>query len=337
MSSSEGKTGLSTDQAPGDSAASAQATELHTSSADNRFRLLALILGVGHLAVATWGGLRWEHVAADAVLILLPWVGPRGLAFVRAALPLWITGVVVDNVRYVPLLATIHTDDIRRLEIALFPGPGGLSWPEWLDAHPTVGLDLACGFAYATYLLEFFLVSGYFYLRSEPRRFSALAWSFFAANVLGIVIYLLLPVAPPWYLMLHGPGPADPTAPGYAAGAARFDALLGIHYFSSFYARNPNVFGAMPSLHVSYPVLVVWYTWDRGWGWRVATLAFATLVAFAAVYLAHHYIIDVIAGAVLAVPCALWASRVAKFRPGDPAINSSSITGRSTHRSLPSR
>ncbi len=277
------------------------------------FRWLALILAVGHLGVAATGGLRWEHVAADAVLILLPWIGPRALAFARAALPLWITGVLVDNVRYVPLLGTIHTGDILRLEMALFPGPGGSSWPQWLDAHPTVLLDLACGFAYATYLWAFFAVSAYFYLRSEPRRFSALAWSFFAANVLGIIIYLFLPVAPPWYVIAHGLGPADPTAAGSAAGCARFDALLGIHYFSSFYSRNPNVFGAMPSLHVTYPVLVIWYVWDRGWRWRVPTLAFAALVSFAAVYLAHHYIVDVIAGALIAVPCCLWAGRVALF------------------------
>src|SRR5260370_17040837 len=98
-----------------------------------------------------------------------------------------------------------------------------------------------------------------------------------------------------------------------AAGCARFDALLGIDYFSSFYSRNPNVFGAMPSLHVTYPLTVVWYTWDRGWAWRIAAIGFALLVSFAAVYLAHHYLIDVIAGAALAVPCSLSATRL--FRP----------------------
>lgn len=309
----QGETRLTTNEAP------VQSATARPFSSDNRFRLLALALGLGHLAIAAWTGLRWEHVAADAVLVLVPWVGPRSLAFVRAALPLWITGVLVDNVRYVPLFAPIHSADVRALDIALFPAPGGVSWPEWLDAHPRVALDLACGFAYATYLLEFFVVAGYFYLKSEPRRFSALAWSFFAANVLGIVVYLLLPVAPPWYVMIHGLGPADPSAPGYAAGCARFDALLGINYFSSFYSRNPNVFGAMPSLHVTYPVLVIWYAWDRGWRWRIPTLAFAALVSFAAVYLAHHYIVDVIAGAAVAAPCSLWASRVAKFKPsGNP-------------------
>lgn len=299
---------------------------------DIRFRWVALLLGLAHLGVAALEGLRWEHVAADGLLIALPWIGPRALSFVRAALPLWITGVLVDNVRYVPLLGRIHTGDILALELALFRAPGGISWPQWLDAHPKAALDLACGFAYATYLPEFFAAAAFFYLKSDARRFSAMAWAFFAANVIGMVINLIFPVAPPWYVIAHGPGPADPSALASAAGCARFDALLGIHYFSSFYARNPNVFGAMPSLHVTYPMLVAWYVWNRGWRWRFSALAYAALVTFAAVYLAHHYIVDVIAGALLAVPCCLWATRVSASRG---RVSSSSTVGQSGHRSLP--
>ena len=304
----------------------APARELSTGSTSRqtRFRWIALALGIGHLAIVSRTGLRWEHFAADGVLIILPWIGPRALLFVKAALPLWIVGVLVDNVRYVPLLGPIHTGDILRLEISLFPAPGGISWPQWFDQHTHVALDLACGFAYATYLLEFFVVMGFFYLKGERRWFSALAWAFFAANVAGFVINLVYPVAPPWYIVAHGPGPADPMARSSAAGCARFDALLGIDYFSSFYSRNPNVFGAMPSLHVTYPLTVVWYTWDRGWAWRIGAIGFALLVSFAAVYLVHHYIIDVIAGAVLAVPCCLWASGlIRRFAWASPFSSSS--------------
>src|SRR5262249_73366 len=59
---------------------------------------------------------------------------------------------------------------------------------------------------------------------------------------------------------------------------------------------NPNVFGAMPSLHVAYPLMVVMFTWDRGWIWRGGTIAFTALVSFAAVYLGHHYVLDLVAG-----------------------------------------
>jgi membrane-associated phospholipid phosphatase len=132
-------------------------------------------------------------------------------------------------------------------------------------------------------------------------RFERLAWAFLAVNVLGVVTYMLYPAAPPWYVLKYGPGPADLTALPSAAGAARFDALLGTTYFANFYARNPNVFGAMPSLHAAYPVLVLWHVWHRGWAWRIGAAAFAALVCFSAIYLTHHYILDVAAGTLAAL------------------------------------
>jgi membrane-associated phospholipid phosphatase len=52
-------------------------------------------------------------------------------------------------------------------------------------------------------------------------------------------------------------------------------------------------------LHAAYSTLVACIAWPLG-GWlRAATVAFAVSIAFAAVYLRHHYILDVVAGAAL--------------------------------------
>ena len=100
-------------------------------------------------------------------------------------------------------------------------------------------------------------------LRKSGRRRLGVAVALGAGGVLGVSGYLgghmasrlsappktaSGPAEPP-----TGDGPADLAALPSPAGTARFDALLGIHYFASFYARNTNVFGAMPSLHASYP------------------------------------------------------------------------------------
>jgi membrane-associated phospholipid phosphatase len=100
----------------------------------------------------------------------------------------------------------------------------------------------------------------------------------------------------------YGLGPANLSAVPSAAGAARFDALLGWHYFQGFYTRSHNVFGAMPSLHAAYPTVVLLSVWTvpRWWA-RAAAGAFAVLVAFAAVYLDHHYVLDVVAGVTIAL------------------------------------
>jgi membrane-associated phospholipid phosphatase len=268
-----------------------------------RFRLISSVLGLAGLGVAVLQGLRWEHVVAHGLLIGLPWTGNRALEFTRVTLPLWVTGMVVDGQRWLPLLGNVHTADIHSLEAVLFPAARGITWPEWFNAHPNNVADLVCGFAYAVYLMEFLLPAFFFYLNRQRQLYSAMMCA---------VIYLLVPAAPPWYVIDHGLGPVDLRALPSAAGASRFDALLGVSFFASFYARNPHVFGAMPSLHVAYPLLVVWYTWPRGWAWRICAVTFFGLVCFAAVYLAHHYILDVLAGFCVAIASARWGQYVAR-------------------------
>lgn len=257
-------------------------------------------LGAGHLAFVTiLGRLRPEHVLADLLLVVLAWLGPRARFFLRGGLPAWMVGMLLDSQwLWLGLRGTIHTGDLWALEQALFPAHvDGVrsTWCAWFNVHTSPVLDFFTGFAYAAYIFEFFAVAVLFFFTKNP-RFERLCWAFFVVNALGVLTYMLYPAAPPWYILKYGPGPAVLTAPPSPAGAARFDALLGIHYFARFYSRNPNVFGAMPSLHASYPVLVLWQVWHKRWPWRVGAAAFAALVCFSAVYLTHHYILDVTAG-----------------------------------------
>jgi len=114
--------------------------------------------------------------------------------------------------------------------------------------------------------------------------------------------------------MSHGPGPADPaTAVASAAGAARVDELLGITYFARLYSRNPNVFGAMPSLHVAFPLLVACTLGAVGPIFRAVTVGFTLLMAFAAIYLGHHWVLDVLAGSAIGI-VALVAARALTTR-----------------------
>ena len=258
-------------------------------------------MSLAHLTFVAFTGLRTEHVLLDVLFAGLPWCGGWGFRFTPTALPLWLTGVVVDSQRLLHPLGTVHTGDIWQLDARLFPAPGGTNWADYLHTRINPVLDFFTGFSYGAFLYEFFAVAIFFYLARQPGRSRAMAWAFLIANVVGGLGHMLYPVAPPWYVLQHGMGPADVVhAVGSPAGCARFDAMLHIHYFEKFYARNPHVFGAMPSLHIAYPTLVVLFTWHRGWRWRIPTLGFAALVAFSAVYLTHHYIVDLLAGLITA-------------------------------------
>jgi len=271
---------------------------------------LTSVLAGGHLAfVIAAGSLRWEHAVADLLLVALTWAPLRTQAYARAGLALWLTGILLDNQPYFidALRGNVHTGDLWSLEARLFPAwvDGVQSvWAAHFMRYPSTLLDAVCGFAYAIYLPQFFGILVALFALKSPRA-ERMAWTFFVVNALGVLVYILYPAAPPWYVMTHGPGPADLAARGNAAGAARFDALLGIRFFEGFYARNPNPFGAMPSLHTAYPTAALWQVWHRGVRWQLPAALFALLIGFSAVYLSHHYILDVLAGAAVAgIACA---------------------------------
>jgi len=282
---------------------------------------LATVLGVSHLMlVYATGRLRWDHVAVDALLLGVAWSGPRLQRFLRGGFALWLTGMLLDSQGlWLFLRGPIHTGDLWALERQLFPAPGGVHWPEWWSTRFTPALDLLCGFAYAAYLYEVFLLALFFFVKKDS-LFERVCWGFLVVNAIGVIIYVLYPAAPPWYVLQYGPGPADLAAPPSPAGTARFDALLGIRYFAGFYSRSTNVFGAMPSLHAAYPFLMMLFVWSRGWAWRIPSGLFALLVAFSAVYLTHHYVLDVIAGMGAAVVAFLVVESVHARRTAAPPL-----------------
>ena len=97
------------------------------------------------------------------------------------------------------------------------------------------------------------------------------------------------------------------------------DARLGVHYFAGMYGRASDVFGAMPSLHVAYALIVVLEGWAvmRN-GWRVASIAFFAAMCFSAVYLDHHWVLDVIAGVIYCIAVVGFARRLTHLvRPPD--------------------
>ena len=95
-------------------------------------------------------------------------------------------------------------------------------------------------------------------------------------------------------------GPADLSVHANPAGCLRFDAALGIHAFSNMYGKAADVFGAIPSLHVAYPLMAVFFAFRFGTG-RIFAICFYLLMCFSAVYLNHHYILDILWGSAYAI------------------------------------
>ncbi len=263
-------------------------------------RLWPPALGLLYIAaVALLGGLRMDHVLVG-MLGLLDLYNERTRSFLRQFFPFILTGAIYDSMRYFywpAIEGRVHVADPYLLERSWF-GIGALTPNEWFLEHHWPALDLACGFAYLVYVGEYLAVALLLFFGRREHVLRKLALAFLVVNLLGFITYFVYPVAPPWYVAGYGLGPARMDVHSFAAAASRFDELLGTHFFDQIYGRGVDVYGAYPSLHVAYPLLAVWAVfrvrqlrWARG-----PAIAFFFLMCLSAVYLQHHYVVDVLLG-----------------------------------------
>jgi hypothetical protein len=266
---------------------------------------------------AALGGFRADHAALGLAVLGLAYAGPRAAPWFRLLLPLALMGAVYDGQGYVRrALAeslTIHVTQPAAFDRALFgihTATGWLTPAEWLQLHTHPVLDVVCGFTYLGFLPVFIGTALWLHWRGwrAPGGSGArlvcdaesMTWAFCWLGIVSVVTYYLYAAAPPWYPAKYGWGPAVRNALPDAGGAGRVDAMLGLPVFATFYGRNPNVFGAIPSLHAAIPLLAFWFA-CRARTLRVFTGAYALLMLFSAVYLNHHYVLDLLWGSTYAV------------------------------------
>jgi hypothetical protein len=164
----------------------------------------------------------------------------------------------------------------------------------WLAHHNTF-LDVLTGILYLCWVPVPLAFAGYLFFKNRV-AFLHFSLTFLFVNLIGFVIYYLYPAAPPWYVQQHG-FQFLPNTPGNTAGLARFDTFFHADIFNGLYSRSSNVFAAMPSLHASYPVIVLFYGIKNKLG-RINILFGLIMIGiwFSAVYTSHHYVLDVLAG-----------------------------------------
>ena len=206
--------------------------------------------------------------------------------------------------------AAVHIEDVLALERWMFLGHVPTAdLQAWL--HPASGVDPWAVGGTIFYFLHFPLpLAVAFFLWLKRRR---VFYDFVAAMIVlsmaGFVTYLLLPVAPPWYAAERGllPGVEYLKENGFMGLASLFGFSESSYLYTYvFYSINPNEVAAFPSLHAGYPFLAFLFarrTFGRV-GWLM--LAYTGAVWFSIVYLADHYVVDILGG-VLYAAIAYWA------------------------------
>lgn len=154
----------------------------------------------------------------------------------------------------------------------------------WLDAFFSIIYSLHP--AYFILLLLFML----FY---DVELYKHALASTILSSSIAVIIYVAWPVAPPWIAV-----PGLTKTPNYVLD------ILGLNKIV-----DPNPYAAMPSMHVAYSLLFVYYSTlfaERlGWAlWARGLACFggiiAVLMPITVIYTGNHYLLDVLAGLGLA-------------------------------------
>lgn len=263
--------------------------------------LLLSVLSLGYLLLSfLLVGFKPDQLFLIALVNGLYFASNQSRKFVIGFSIFLIYWIVFDYMKAFPnyQYTAVHIESLYGLEKKLFGISGGqeiLTPNEYWLVHRTTLLDLATGAFYLTWIPIPLLFASYLFFTNR-QAFYPFALTFVLVNFLGFIGYYLYPAAPPWYVQLHGFAFLPHTA-GNTGGLANFDRLVGAPVFASIYAKSSNVFAAMPSLHSSYPVIVLYYGLKNRLG--VINLVFAIVVAgiwFSAVYNSHHYVLDVMGG-----------------------------------------
>jgi membrane-associated phospholipid phosphatase len=143
-------------------------------------------------------------------------------------------------------------------------------------------------------------------LWKRPERFERAAAMMAATFDAGVVMYWLVPTAPPWWAGQNGHLPHVRRIM-VEAGTE----FWGEHWQRLYDSLGRNPFAAMPSLHFGTSIMAAHVLGEVGRKEAIAGWTYAAGLGFALVYLGEHYVTDLIAGFALAEAVRFGAPRLA--------------------------
>lgn len=265
--------------------------------------ILILCLAAWITVTALCVGFRPEHPVMAVLIAALFIVTPATRRLIVALIPFALFGISYDWMNILPNYE-VNPVDIQALyesEKSLFGitvAEANILTPnEFFALHNAPWMDFLAGFFYLCWVPVPIMFGLWLYFKGQRTEYLHFAMVFLFVNLLGFALYYVHPAAPPWYVASHGFDFIQGT-PGEVAGLGRFDEMTGLGIFNALYARNANVFAAMPSLHSAYMLIAFIYSLRARCplGMRIAWAVICLGIWFTAVYTSHHYILDVIGG-----------------------------------------
>jgi hypothetical protein len=265
--------------------------------------------------------------------VLFIWVVLGLLAFSLTNVRGWLRGVVLEWLPFVVILSAYdfmrgHADTLLfsahvrpqlRADEILFLGTVPTVWLQerlWHGSENLRWYDYAACLVYASYFVATYLTAAFlwFFARDLFRRFVAMVS---VLAFMGFATYALFPAAPPW--LASQSGELDSTTRSVAVIWSEIPVVHVNRLFEEG-SQYSNPVAAIPSLHAAYTMLITLFLWRLAprWG-RVLLAAYPLAMAFALVYTAEHYVVDILLGWIYALLAFLTVCRVAELRGRDGA------------------
>ena len=254
-----------------------------------QFLLLGILLVIMEINNIPQG---WD-ILGLLLLVATVW-HQRGRKFIIAFLPFFLliyTYVIFFSYNHQLVHERIHIQDLIHWEQKLFFGylPTNLL-QQWLPVDKWYG-HLAQAVSNGLYLSHFIIpLFVILYLWNFYRiKYWIFMIGFMIANYISFIGWALFPAAPPWWATYYH----------YLSGDM---AVINLTNMSTDFLLNiPNPIAAMPSLHAVYPIYITLFALNL-WGKKALPIVLYPLsIGFAIVYLGHHYVIDFIAGGLVAL------------------------------------
>jgi len=268
--------------------------------------LVVTLLSIAYLVISNFLiGYNSSELVLVGIFNVLFYLSPVTRKFILGFSIFIVYWIIFDymkafpNYHYTP----VHIADLYNFEKHIFGihDHNKLLTPnEYWRIHGTTFIDVVTGLFYLCWIPVPLGFAAFLFFKNK-RQFLYFSLTFVLVNLLGFVVYYTFPAAPPWYVQYYG-FHFTPLTAGNVAGLAKFDAYFHAGIFKSIYTKGSNVFAAMPSLHSSYPVIVLYYGIKSRY--KVASIFFAIVMLgiwFTAVYASHHYVLDVLAGITTAI------------------------------------
>jgi hypothetical protein len=286
--------------------------------------------------VLRWGGpavyaialgfFLWEDGLPLSRDRLLMWILLGLLAFSLTNVQGWVRSVVLE---WIPFAVILWAYDLLRgqadglfFETYVLPQLradeilfGGTAPTVWLQDHLWGGFlhihwyDYAVWVVYVSYFLGTYVVAAFLWWvnRALFRRYVVMVS---VIAMMGFTTYALFPAAPPW--MASELGALEPTTRSIGIIWSH----IPIAHFNTLFEKGTeyaNAVAAVPSLHAAYTLLITLVLWRMApWWGRILLALYPWAMAFALVYTAEHYFVDILLGWVYCVAGYLAVNWIAK-------------------------